>query len=255
MKRNLAIALLAVLVLVSGSDARLRNRSRRTSPPPQGVVEIPCDPDIDQIEDCPVRGCSDHAIDPLLNERKNIRMPNSTPTNKLYSYLHNLPDPGSDYVEGGSRAALTALGEGQMIKITAYAVRVSKGSSESCNCGLTRMRDKDNHIVLIDPNDRSPSLADEPNSQTAEFTPRVRLDHPDLKWSKLNALIQGARRQALNVRVTGLQMFDSHHFFHAPLPRHNNWEIHPVFGLEYCPKNKRCVASSDANWVELDAQP
>jgi hypothetical protein len=252
MKPNFAIVLLAVLVFASGSDAHLLWTRPRPTPPTQGVVQIPCDPDIDQIEDCPVRGCSDHAIDPLLNERKNIRTSNAAPTSKLYSYLHNLPNPSDDYEEGDSRAALTALGEGQMIRVIAYAVRVSKGSSESCNCGLTRMRDKDNHIVLIDPNDRSPSRADEPNSQTAEFTPRVRLDHPNLKWSKLNALIEAARRKALKVRVTGLQMFDSHHFFHAPLPRHNNWEIHPVFNLEYCPRGTRCTKDSDDGWVDLD---
>jgi hypothetical protein len=254
MKRKLAIVVLAVLVLVSGSDARFRNRSRSTPPSslPQGLVDLPCDPDIEQIEDCPVRGCSDHEIDPLLNERKNISTSNATPAFKLYSYLRNLPDPSDAYEEGGNRDELTALGEGQMITVIAYAVRVSKGSSESCNCGLTRMRDKDNHIVLIDPNDRSPSLADEPRSQTAEFTPRVRLDHPNFKWSKLNNLIQGAGRKALKVRVTGLQMFDSHHFFNNPLPRTNNWEIHPVFALEYCPRRKRCVVGSDANWVDLD---
>jgi hypothetical protein len=118
---------------------------------------------------------------------------------------------------------------------------------------LARLPDghKDNHIVLIDPNDTHPSLGDEPKSQTAEFTPRVRLTQANLKWSKLNALIQAASRRALKVRVTGLQMFDSHHFFHASLPRHNNWEIHPVFKLEYCPKFKHCEAGSDTNWVSL----
>src|SRR5262249_47995972 len=144
--------------------------------------------------------------------------------------------------------ALKDLGEGDKIRLVAFAVRVSKGSSESCNCGLTRMRDKDNHIVLIDPDDSHPSLSDEPQSQTAEFTPRVRLTHANLKWSKLNNLIQNASHKALKVRVTGLQMFDSFHFFHASLPRHNNWEIHPVFKLEYCPKFKHCEAGSDANW-------
>jgi hypothetical protein len=114
------------------------------------------------------------------------------------------------------------------------------------------MPDKDNHIVLIDPNDGSPSLRDEPKSQTAEFTPRVRLDHPNLKFAKLNPLIQAASRHALKVRVAGLQMFDSFHFFHAPLPRHNNWEIHPAFALEYCPRGKHCEAGSDANWVSLE---
>lgn len=169
-----------------------------------------------------------------------------------YSELRNMPDPGSDYEEGGDREPLTTLGEGRMVRVVAFAVRVSRGSSESCNCGLTRMRDKDNHIVLVNPRDRSPSLADEHRSQTAEFTPRVRLDHPKLKFSELNNKIQAASRQALKVRVTGLPMFDSFHFFNNPLPRSNNWEIHPVFALEFCPPRKRCVAGSDANWVDLE---
>jgi hypothetical protein len=142
-----------------------------------------------------------------------------------------------------------------MIRLVAFAVRVSKGSSQTCNCQLTRRPDKDNHIVLIDPDDSHPLLADEPKSQTAEFTPRVRLDHPRLKWSVLNNLIQMASGKALKVRVTGLQMFDSHHFFHGALPRNNNWEIHPVFKLEYCPKFKHCEEGSDDNWKDLEDQP
>jgi hypothetical protein len=47
------------------------------------------------------------------------------------------------------------------------------------------------------------------------------------------------------------QMFDSHHLFHDPLHRHNNWEIHPAFRLEFCPKGKICTKNSNANWVDL----
>jgi hypothetical protein len=249
MKRLLLLVLLTLFVFASASDA---HRSKYPlTPYPQGVKTIPCDPDIEQIEDCPDTGCGDHSFDPLLNERKNIRTSSKTPEDKDYSFLHNLANPGSNYHEGGDRAPLEALGEGDMIRVVAFAVRVSRGSSETCNCQLTRMRDKDNHIVLIDPNDTRPSLSDEPNSQTAEFTPRVRLDHLKLKFSELNNKIQAASRKALKVRVTGLQMFDSFHFFHASLPRHNNWEIHPVFELDYCPKFKHCAAGSDANWVSL----
>lgn len=253
--KRITIAVLAlvlsVLVFNVSSDARRGSRPR-PSTPPQGVVLIPCPANIHQIADCPLTGCSDHEIDPLLNRRKNIRTSDVTPEFKLYSYLQNLPNPGNDYEEGGSRGELIDLGEGKMITIIARAVRVSKGSKESCNCNLTTMPNKDNHIVLIDPNDSSPSLADEPNSQTAEFTPRVRRDHPRLKWSVLNNLIQAASHQALKVRVTGLQMFDSHHFFNGPLPRHNNWEIHPVFKLEYCPPHKTCNQHSDANWTDIE---
>jgi hypothetical protein len=139
--KRIAIGFLLLLVLVfsTTSDARRRNNgSRRTLPPSQGVVNIPCDPSIDKIEECPDRGCSNgRAFDPLLNERKNIRTLSNTPIDKDYSYLHDRPNPGSDFMEGGNRDALSALGEGQMIRVVAYAVRVSRGSSESCNCQLT----------------------------------------------------------------------------------------------------------------------
>jgi hypothetical protein len=255
MKRTaIGFLLLAVLVFSATSDAQRQNHSPRTRPPAaQGTVNIPCDPGIMRIEDCSDVGCSnERAFDPKLNQQKNIRASSSTPTDKDFSFLSDRPDPGNDFVEGGSRDALTALGEGQMIRVVAFAVDVRRGSKESCNCGLSKMQNTDNHIVLIDPADRSPSLADEEDSETAEFTPRVRLDHPNLSRTKLRPLILAASRQALKVRVTGLQMFDSFHFFHAPLTRHNNWEIHPVFHLEYCPRRKHCEAGSDANWVNLE---
>jgi hypothetical protein len=54
------------------------------------------------------------------------------------------------------------------------------GRGETCNCGLTAPKDTDNHIVLVDPTLGKPKLtkAVESESETAEFTPRVRLDHP-----------------------------------------------------------------------------
>jgi hypothetical protein len=253
MKRLLLLVLVTLLVFATVSDAQRRRRQPPPSPP-AGLVNTQCDPSIHSIKDCPLKGCThgDHPFDPLLNERKDIPSSNQTPVDKDFAFLRNLPNPGSDYVEGGDRAPLTALGEGDMIRVVAFAVRVSKGSSETCNCQLTQLPDKDNHIVLIDPDDSSPSKADEPQSQTAEFTPRVRLDHPRLRWSVLNYRIENASQQALKVRVTGLLMFDSHHLFHDPLPRNNNWEIHPVFKLEYCPKFKECEAGSDTNWRSLE---
>lgn len=56
----------------------------------------------------------------------------------------------------------------------------------------------------------------------------------------------------LLVRLTGLLLFDSKHFFEAGLPRDTNWEIHPVLKMEYCPKGKTCRADSDEFWKDLD---
>jgi hypothetical protein len=82
-------------------------------------------------------------------------------------------------------------------------------------------------------------------SVTAEFTPRVRVEHPKFTRQELNPKIdpnwtasQNNPSGKLLVRVTGLLIFDSQHFFHDPLPRDTNWEIHPVLKLEYCPKRK-----------------
>lgn len=258
-RRFLPLTLLFVFlaVLAVGSDAR-RSGSQPIPAAPQNLKDLKCEDvvnfEITKIKDCPLTGCSKsdepHPFDTLLNEQKNIPASNKTPVDKSYSFLRNLADPGKGYKEGGDRKLLRDLGEGDMIRVVAYATRVSKGSSETCNCNLTTMADKDNHIVLFDPAGEIPDPTNEDESQTAEFTPRVRLTHANLKWSNLNAWIEDADG-ALLVRVTGLQMFDSHHFFHDSLHRHNNWEIHPVFRLEFCPKGKKCKKNSNANWVDL----
>src|SRR6201988_3549696 len=150
--------------------------------------------------------------------------------------MRALPDPVEGFAKGDTREKLTALGEGKKIRVVALALVVRSGSKESCNCGLTGAANTDNHIVLIDPDDTTPSLAsDEDESTTAEFTPRVRLKNPTLSRAKLNSLITAVPKNALKVRITGVLMFDSEHSLGRHLKRHNNWEIHPVFAMEYCP--------------------
>jgi len=108
--------------------------------------------------------------------------------------------------------------------------------------------------VIVSPKLKHPTLAtNEPTSQTAEFTPRVRAaNHPNFTFDKLNPLIkeQGGK---LLVRVTGQQMYDSEHALGGhPLKRLNDWEIHPIFAMDYCPKAKTCTAGSDVNWVSIE---
>ncbi len=205
------------------------------------------------ITDCPETGCGP-SLDPNLNKQKNIATDNDAPVDKDLSFLAALPDPVPGFNIGDTREKLTTLGEGQMIRVVAFALVARKGSQESCNCKLAKPADTDNHIVLVDPTVTKPTLApNERTSQTAEFTPRVRLTHPKLVGADLQALIAATPNQALLVRVTGVQMFDSEHSlgpFH--LKRDNNWEIHPVFGLEYCPAAKTCTQGSDANWVNME---
>jgi hypothetical protein len=205
------------------------------------------------ITDCPETGCGP-SLDPNLNRQKNIATDSDAPIDKDLKFLASLPDPVPGFKIGDTREKLTALGEGQLMRVVAFALKARKGSKESCNCGLTKPADTDNHIVLVDPAVTMPTLAkNESTSQTAEFTPRVRLTHPKLVGADLEALIAATPNQALLVRVTGVQMFDSEHSL-GPLhlKRENNWEIHPVFGLEYCPADKTCTQESDTNWVNME---
>jgi hypothetical protein len=120
----------------------------------------------------------------------------------------------------------------------------------------------DNHIVLVDPAIENPTLTknEKRDSETAEFTPRVRLDnHPDFTQEKLEALIdpdwspgETAKQGKLLVRVTGILMFDSEHFLKNALKRHNNWEIHPILKIEYCAEGESCDENS-GNWKDLEA--
>ena len=141
------------------------------------------------------------------------------------AYHHRLCRAGRVFpTECGSRDELKQLGEGQKVTVVARALTARKGSGEKCNCDLTHKEDTDNHIVLVDRNVKDPTLTkDEDRSVTAEFTPRVRLDHPKFTRDTLNHLIdpnwtasQNNANGKLLVRVTGLLMFDSAHFFGGP---------------------------------------
>jgi hypothetical protein len=48
-------------------------------------------------------------------------------------------------------------------------------------------------------------------------------------------------------------MFDSEHYCGPfQLKRENDWEIHPIFKMEYCPEGKKCTGESDENWVDFE---
>ena len=269
MKRMLiVVALLVLFVSSSFGDGQTRKRrrtrgrrapvTRRTSTAATGKkTTINCPATLNSINDCPDTGCG--LLDPNLNKQKNIATDSQAAVKKDFQDLAALPDPVPDFKIGDTREKLAALGEGQKITVVAYALVARKGNPESCNCGLSLPSDTDNHIVLVDTaletGTSHPSLAanEKNDSQTAEFTPRVRLTHPKLAGVGLQSLITAAPNQALLVRVTGLLMFDSEHSlgpFH--LKRHNNWEIHPVMGLEFCPTGKSCTADSDVNWKSIE---
>ena len=253
MKRTLATLLLLPFVFCAPADAQ------------QPCPDNPCPTVITKIGDCPDEGCRqsafdpNHPYDPELNKRKNVRSDDQQAVLRSIRWIKGLPDP-TNLTECGSRDELKQLGEGQKITVVAWALTARKGSAEKCNCDLKKQAHADNHIVLVDPAVKTPTLEeDECRSVTAEFTPRVRVEHPNFTRLKLNPLIDPSWKPSQNnpsgkllVRVTGLLMFDSAHFFHEPLTRDSNWEIHPVLKMEYCPSGKTCRADSDENWKDLD---
>lgn len=258
MKRTQLVPILFVFVFAFISTAEAK-------PKP-----TPC-PGVFEISDCPAEGCGD-GVDGELNKRKNIPANDSEATLKNIKWMKALPNPSpkaefcADQIR--DRTQLTASGEGQKITVVAWALAARKGGQESCNCKLSASQDTDNHIVLVepkdqpDPNKEHPTLvADEGDSETAEFTPRTRVDHPNFTQEKLESLIdpdwslgETPKQGKLLVRVTGLLMFDSEHYCSRPLTRHNNWELHPVLKMEYCPDGKECRQDSDENWVDLEKE-
>ena len=218
-------------------------------------MTTPCPESIKKIGECPDEGCTrtkGHPFDQELNKRKNIKSDDRQPEVRDIRWIKGLEDP-NNLIECEGRDELKGMGEGQKITIVAWALTAKKGGPESCNCDLPGQANQDNHVVLVDPRVKNPTLAkDEIRSVTAVFTPRVRLKHRNFTGTKLNSLISPTGK--LLVRATGLLMFDSKHFFHPdpPVKRDTDWEIHPILKMEYCPKGKTCRADSDENWKDLD---
>jgi hypothetical protein len=242
--------------------------------PKQPVAKCP-----KKLANCRADGCStEHEIDGDLNRRKNLTGDDSATQGDAephtLAWMKGLKDP-KHFVMGGSRDELTGLGEGKKVSVTAFLLSAKVEGGESCNCGLDDKGEKDsdvavntdNHLVLVSgatvrkfPIPNGANVAQwttvfkqrEPESITAEFAPRVRLTHPNFTRAKVRPLILDARQTALPVRVTGMLMFDSQHFIEHHLVRVNNWEIHPILKLEFCPNGETCNADSDAGWQSLD---
>jgi hypothetical protein len=221
-------------------------------------VKIPCPTTLNDINNCPDTGCGN--VDPHLNRQKNIRSFDGEAEPMTIQQMRKLPDPVPGFKVSNTREKIKALGEGKKVVVMANAIAVRKGSKESCNCGLTKVGDTDNHIVLVDRvlrkkrGETAKALLHrrELNSITAEFSPRVRLDNASLTRVNLSPLI--AFNGVQKVRITGILFFDSEHSLGHHLVRRNNWEIHPILALEYCPRGKRCAVDSDDNWVKLGDQ-
>ena len=286
MKRTATLVLLLLLSLlvfsITGDAQRRRGRGRGRSTASTGKITVPCPSPLNDITDCPDTGCGD--LDPALNTQKNTTegSPDSA-TDITFAEFADLPEHVNGYNKiGDPREPLkndgTRKGEGDMVRVVAWALdarpqntRSRNKRGETCNCGFTGVDDPENtdvHIVLVDDDtlnlkakaggSKSATINTlkkrEAESQTAEFTPRLRiaLDEP-FDGAKLKELIDPTNGGTLHVRVTGLLMYDSEHALGPfKLVRHTDWEVHPVFRLEFCAKNKTCSAGSDANWVDIN---
>jgi hypothetical protein len=217
------------------------------------------------LADCAAQGCGTE-FDPKLNLRKNITDLSGTPTVSTITTMQKLDDP-DNFAQGDDRDELTQLGEGNNIVVVAYLLAAKPElGGESCNCGLHRPAETDNHLVLVKKStvDQMPLSGKtaaaiaaamkqrEPQSTTAEFTPRVRLNHPNFTAATMQPLIKATPQQALWVRVSGQQMFDSEHFLKNHLVRVNHWEIHPVMKMEYCTTGSDCQIDDDDGWKSID---
>jgi hypothetical protein len=252
-------SVIAVLLFVMAFPAMVSPQQKATQ-----KLKPPC---AASLADCPDQGCGT-SFDPELNKRKNIRSDNRAPTMRTLAWMKKLDDP-ENFTQGESREELAALGEGQLITVVAYLlVAKPELGGESCNCGLHTPQETDNHLVLVSKAtvDRFPVSMNaatnktifhsrELESETAEFTPRVRLDHPNFTREIVQPLVDARLQKALLVRVSGALLFDSEHFIKNHLVRVNNWEIHPVLKLEFCTRSDTCKANSDAGWKSLDDLP
>jgi hypothetical protein len=260
MKRSLV----AVLLLTVAFPATV---SPQPSPTKTGVaaakkkLKPPC---VTKFGDCPDEGCGGQ-FDPNLNKLKNIKSIDGNAKLRTLAWMKKLDDP-ENFTEGGSREELADLGEGQQVTVLAYLlVAKPELGGESCNCGFHTAAETDNHLVLVTKAtvDKFPAgttkaqntmafKSREPQSETAEFTPRVRQNHPNFTREVVQPMIDKTKQKALLVRVTGQLLFDSEHFIKNHLVRVNNWEIHPVMKLEFCETGNTCKVNSDAGWKSLD---
>jgi hypothetical protein len=271
---TIAAVVVCLLVGLPMTGATRKATTKKTSANTAAAKKKTAPPCAASLSDCPPEGCGGQ-FDPNLNRQKNILPddPRAQGDAELYGvdWMKKLHDP-KHFVEGGPRDELASLGEGKKVRIFGYVLTIRPEGGETCNCKLTDDDDQvavntDNHLVVVNaltvkrfklPNGANTAqwkavLAKrEPESITAEFTPRVRLAHPNFTRGKVSPLILDSRQVALPVRITGMLMFDSEHFIRHHLNRVGNWEVHPILKFEYCPSEATCTADSDNGWKSID---
>jgi len=259
------IGVFAVLLSALMFAGRVAGQAAKAPQPAEAQAQkTPCAPD---LAHCADTGCSDTPFDPNLNRQKNIVSNAATTGPAVIKTLAQMKAMGNPkhFVEGGPRTELQTppFEEGKKISVVAFIIAAkAELGGESCNCNLQTPAETDNHLVLVSPETLTtfPLPGNvfhnrELQSITAEFTPRVRkAGHPNFTKETMDPLINATAQQALLVRVTGLLLFDSEHFIRHPLVRVNNWEIHPVLGMEFCTTGTNCTADSNKGWKSIDNQ-
>jgi hypothetical protein len=294
MKRILITTLISIAFgLFAGEASAQKKKPDCTAAHKEIKTAVEC-PDDEELAEKGIKACGENgcggSVDKLLNQRKNTDQGDrNTFVDMKFSDVAEIPKCVEGYTGiGDKREPLKGAGEGKMVRVVAWALDARPQQTreddngefprgESCNCGFTGVLDVDGgpkntdvHIVLVD--DEILKLTAkaghgktatfntlkkrEAQSLTAEYTPRVRVKLKEaFDGAKLKELINPSKGGRLLVRITGLLMYDSEHAFTHPLVRQSNWEIHPVFRLEYCPKGKNCPAQGNTGWKDINKEP
>jgi hypothetical protein len=139
------------------------------------------------------------------------------------------------------------LGEGSLVKLVAYVMKVKKGGKESVNCGQSKTAFIDFHVVLV-PTKTSTECA----SVTAEVIPHFR----PTTWSAA-----AINTPDVPMRFTGQLFVDASHrpcqngVAKAGNPaRLGIVEIHPVYAIDVCKfaSKTKCDVNDESVWTPLD---
>jgi hypothetical protein len=184
------IALFLLLSLVLSQQIISQPAPKKTGAQ-TGAKKKPKPPCAKTFKDCPDEGCGTQ-FDPNLNKLKNITAKDGDAKIRTLAWMKKLDDP-ENFSQGDTREELDKLGEGEKVTVVAYLlVAKAELGGESCNCGFKTKAETDNHLVLVSkatvdkfpvvgttkPNAPIPRTREQ-ESETAEFTPRVRADHPN----------------------------------------------------------------------------
>ena len=88
-------------------------------------------------------------MDQNLNRVKNIESDTNKPIFRTLQWIKDRPNP-KKFKKKGSRTELAVLGEGAHITVRGFLLAARPGHPESCNCGLKKPEDSDNHLVLVE---------------------------------------------------------------------------------------------------------